>query len=282
MLVRKITTATAKRARIAAWWTSASVRRRSVLGDAPAVVSLTSYGHRIATVFATIESIAGGTLRPHRLILWLAHEDLDRRLPHTLRALQRRGLEIRGCDDLGAHKKYYPYAASAPRDDLPLVTADDDVLYPRRWLETLLLRSRQYPQSTIGYRGELLRFLPDGSVAPYRTWALATTSKPDHRLVLTGVGGVLYPPAVVAEAARYGIQFLDECPRGDDLWLHRATLRSGFVPRQVFDDAVHHAAVPGSQRTALMATNVPGGNDEQIRRTYRAADLERLRGLETE
>ncbi|MDF2046026.1 hypothetical protein [Microbacterium sp. Kw_RZR3] len=277
MHARKITTAIAKRLRIAGWRATAAIRRRPVVGDAPAVVSLTSYGHRIATVFAAIESIGEGSVRPRRLILWLAHDDLDAGIPRVLRDLQRRGLEVHGCDDFGAHKKYYPYATRWRDAEVPLVTADDDVLYPHRWLETLLDRHREYPRSTIGYRGEVMRFLDDGSVAPYRTWGLSTTSRPDIRLVLNGVGGVLYPFAVLEEACRYGTRFLDECPRGDDLWLHRATVRSGFSPRQVFDTPVHHPAVPGSQRTALMATNVLDGNDEQVRRTYSEVDLERLR-----
>ncbi|WP_150952503.1 hypothetical protein [Microbacterium testaceum] len=240
-------------------------------------MSLTSFGHRISTVFATIESIGAGSVRPQRLILWLSNGDLQEGVPRELRALCRRGLEIRGCEDFGAHKKYYPYATSLPVHELPLVTADDDVLYPRRWLEILLERHREYPDSTIGYRGEVMRFCDDGTVAPYRTWHLSTTAAPDLRLVLNGVGGVLYPSAVIEEARAYGTRFLEECPRGDDLWLHRATLRTGLFPRQVFDAPVHHPAVPGSQRSALMATNVPSGNDEQIRLTYRDADLDRMR-----
>lgn len=275
---RKITTAVRKRLLIARWRATAPVRRRPVIGDAPAVVSLTSYGHRLSTVFATIESIAAGSVRPRRLILWVAHEDLAAGMTSVLCELQRRGLEIRVCEDLGAHKKYYPYAISLAVHELPLVTADDDVLYPLRWLETLLDRHVAFPENTIGYRGEIMRFLDDGSIAPYSTWQLSATAAPDIRLVLNGVGGVLYPPAVLEEARAYGTQFLTECPRGDDLWLHRSTLRSGLLPRQVFDAPVHHPAVPGSQRTALMATNVPGGNDEQIRRTYRESDLDMLRG----
>lgn len=278
MLVRKITTAVGKRARIASWRFTAPRRRRPVVGDAAVVVSLTSYGHRIDTVFATIESIAAGSVRPSRLLLWLSEGDLARPLPATLTSLARRGLEIRGCPDLGAHKKYYPYAHAHPHAQVPLVTADDDVLYPFRWLETLLERHRENPSTTVGYRGEIMGFLADGSVAPYRTWRMGHTSEPDRRLVLNGVGGVLYPPSVLAEAVRYGTAFLDECPRGDDLWLHRATLRSGYVPRQVFATPTHHPAVPGTQRSALMATNIPRGNDEQIRRTYRASDLDLVRG----
>ena len=122
-----------------------------------------------------------------------------------------------------------------------------------------------------------MEFTADGSVAPYRTWRLTHDDRPDARLVLNGVGGVLYPPAVLAEVRRCGTTFLTEAPRGDDLWLHRATIRAGLLPCQLRPDPVHHPAVPGSQKTALMTENVGTGNDVQVRSTYRPHDLDLIR-----
>ncbi|NQX10923.1 hypothetical protein HQQ80_04725 [Microbacteriaceae bacterium VKM Ac-2855] len=277
MAVRKYTRAAAKRLRIARWRTTSAVRRSRVTGDAPVVVSLTSYGHRLSSVFATIESIAEGSIRPRRLVLWLAHDEIDRGLPRTLRALQRRGLEIIGCDDLRSHKKYFPYATESVKIPLPLVTADDDVLYPRTWLEALLESHRRRPRCTIGYRGEIITLDETGDVRPYREWIAADSTSPSFRLVLNGIGGVLYPIEVLEEARRYGTDFMQECPRADDLWLHRAALRAGFAPSQLTADQVHHPAIPGSQKTSLMSSNVEHGNDQQFVTTYSAADIEKIR-----
>ena len=92
------------------------------------MVSLTTYEPRWHNVHYTIESIGCGRLRPSRLVLWIAPSVLQAGTPETLRRLSARGLEIRTCDDLGPHKKYYPQVmeGAAQRD---LVTADDDVLY---------------------------------------------------------------------------------------------------------------------------------------------------------
>ena len=50
--------------------------------------------------------------------------------PESLRRLERRGLEVRLTQNYGPHTKYYPSLADAIADGLPLVTADDDILYP--------------------------------------------------------------------------------------------------------------------------------------------------------
>ena len=273
----KLVRAATKRVRIAAWRLSARVRTRSLLGDTPVAVSLTSYGHRLSSVFATIESIGAGEARPQRLILWLTPDEIAAGLPRTLRELERRGLEIIACEDYRSHKKYYPYATENEEIALPLVTADDDVLYPRTWLSALYAEHLAHPLHTIGYRGEVIAFDDEGHVLPYQKWRAASSTTPTYRLVLNGIGGIIYPVPVLLEARRHGTAFMEECPRGDDLWLHRSALRAGFAPRQLFDAPVHHPAIPGSQKTSLMSSNIPGGNDEQFARTYRPEDVDAIR-----
>lgn len=80
-----------------------------VIGDGDANVSLTSYGKRISSVWQTIETIGLGTVKPHRLILWLDDDAVVTDPPAPLRRLLARGLEIRHCRDYGPHKKYFPY-----------------------------------------------------------------------------------------------------------------------------------------------------------------------------
>src|ERR1019366_9435926 len=108
--------------------------RRSALGTANVAVSLTSYGDRLETVHLTIESIARGRFRPKQLILWLAQDDYQGCLPPAVQRLRQRGLEVRSCEDVGPHTKYYPYVLSQTTYEYPLVTADDDLFYPSTWL----------------------------------------------------------------------------------------------------------------------------------------------------
>ena len=84
-------------------------KRSSFLRGGGPVVSLTTYGKRIGTVYLTIESIARGYTLPSRVILWLDEESVFDNLPVSLQNLRKRGLEIKLCKNYGPHKKYYPY-----------------------------------------------------------------------------------------------------------------------------------------------------------------------------
>src|SRR4051812_39338036 len=97
-------------------------REKLTLPEGP-IVSLTTHGSRIDTVYLTIESIASGSMRPSRLILWLDNQSLYDHMPDTLRRLVTRGLEVRLCGNYGPHTKYYPFVESHQAFDAPLVTA---------------------------------------------------------------------------------------------------------------------------------------------------------------
>ncbi|KKM47011.1 hypothetical protein VT73_01095 [Rathayibacter toxicus] len=261
------------------WRASGWLRNASVLGDAPVVVSLTSFWPRIAGVDLAIESIAAGTVRPRRLVLWLCDSDIAAGLPRRLRRLERRGLEIIGCPDYRSHKKYYPYAIERDQIAFPLVTADDDAYYPRDWLEGLIAAHAEHPNDVLAYRSKEIRFDDHGGILPYRSWPLRTSTAPSYRVFPTGVAGVLYPLAVLEEARRHGTSFMELCPHADDLWLHRSAVRAGVAPRQVHECAVDVPGIPGAQRVALMTSNTEaGGNDRQFRATYSFSDCEAIRG----
>lgn len=57
--------------------------RGCALGDPPGapIVSLTSYGERVAISYLAIESILKGRLRPSRIILWVDDEETVEHLP---------------------------------------------------------------------------------------------------------------------------------------------------------------------------------------------------------
>lgn len=202
-----------------------------IVGDADANVSLTSYGKRIATVWKTIESIGSGTVKPRRIILWLDDVAALADPPGSLKRLQARGLEIRGCPDYGPHKKYFPYL----NDILPehpgrtLVTADDDVYYPATWLQELLAAHR--PDQVTAFRARIR------NEGPYVEWALCDETTPSDTVFATGTSGVAYSQPVLEMLKKRGDEFIEICPRADDFWLHYATVASGLKVRQVRNTA---------------------------------------------
>ena len=249
--------------RIRARWS-----RTPLVGDAPVVVSMTSYGRRLRTVHLALESIGGGRVRPARLILWLEDEAVVADPPPTLARLVARGLEIKPTPNWGPHKKYYPYAASLPRHRLPLVTADDDVLYGWRWLALLLERHRHHPHDVIAHRAHRV-VLEEGRIAPYAAWENVDPGEAGPRTFATGTSGVLYPPTMLDALREAGTAFSACAPRADDVWLHATAVRSGVTVRPVSDGLTVYRGVPGAGLGGLRAGNVlRGGNDEQIAATY--------------
>lgn len=249
------------------------VRRSPVTGAVPVVVSLTTYGRRIDAAAVAIESIARGSSRPSRIILWLDDPALHANRPAALRRLERRGLDVRLTENLGPHTKYYPYVASVEDHRLPLVTADDDIMYPRNWLRRLYSAYLGNPSSINCHWASEMRSAGD-KLASYHTWPNCGDTVARFSNFGLGVSGIIYPPSMLTELAARGAAFRDLSPTADDVWLHWVALRAAIPVRQISPIPRHFALIPGTQGQALMTTNnVEGsGNDAWIRGLYEESD----------
>lgn len=249
-------------------------RKRAVGATDGPVVSLTSFGARIASVYLTIESIARNNLRPSRLILWIDDVEQFNHLPRQLQRLMDRGLEVMLCEDLGPHKKYYPYLLSETDFTAPLVTADDDVLYPENWLSSLNDAYEKNDAVVSCFRARTVALDGGSALAAYHTWPLRTSTDPSPLAFSTGVSGALYPPSFLRHLKVAGRGFAELCPKADDVWLHVNALRAGFSVQQIVRKGPVFPHIPGTQAVALYQFNkMEGGNDRQIGLTYTAADI---------
>jgi hypothetical protein len=260
-----------------AWIESANrVRNRGVTGSASVVVSLTTHGSRLQSVHSVIESICFGEMRPARMILWLNAGPDTSILSRALLRLQVRGLEIRFVENYGPHTKYYPYVTSVRDHEYPLVTADDDVIYPPFWLSRLVAAYEAEPQYVHCYRARKIA-MDVGRMAAYRQWDFDTTGHPSFLNFSTGVSGAVYPPALLTRLRQVGDQFRSCCPKADDIWLHAMGVRYGFRTKQLSHQAMHFQIVPGTDSSALYHQNMfCGGNDDQIAATYTETELQTL------
>jgi hypothetical protein len=256
-----------------AWSVRCAASRRSVMGDGDVVVCMTSHGSRIRRVHHAIESIARGTLRPTRMILWIDEELKGNPLPHGLRRLQRRGLEIGYCkDDIGPHMKYFPYVNSMSEHTRPLVTADDDMRYSKKWLNGLVEAHEENDSVISAHFSRRVKFAGD-EFAPYVEWRYLDNSIPDHRNAVIGFCGAVYPPAFLNELKRRGDLFRNTTPRADDVWLTFVAVTSGFPVRQIHSIPTVPKPIPGEETLALRTTNLvsgidSGGNDQQLAETF--------------
>jgi len=251
--------------------------RRPVVDPASDVdVSMTTYGQRTGSVFQTIESIGRGRVRPRQLYLWV-EEAVAADPPPPLARLLRRGLQIRATEDCGPFKKFYPYVTGEWDGQVSLVTADDDVVYPRWWLADLVSTHARHPSDAVAYRAH--RMQVEGTrIAPYSSWPRQTEPAASFATFGTGVSGILYPPSAVAALAAAGDDFTRTCARADDVWIHRTLVAAGIRERLVPGRDGDFPWLPRSQEVALWGVNlVNGRNDSYIAALYDPALVELIR-----
>lgn len=251
--------------------------RASIIDPSGPVLSMTTHGDRVETVFAAIESIARGSVRPSRIILWLDAKDTYENPPAALNRLRRRGLDIRFSEDFGPHTKYFPYIEQQSKFESPLVTADDDILYPRDWLLRLMAAHSSNPCVIHAFRVRRIQMNRWG-FRPYTEWDLANSTRPSHLGFITGVSGVIYPPQFLYVLKEQGHTFIQCCPKADDIWLTVNALRTGFKIAQVDEVPALFPMIPKSQQDRLFSTNViKGENHRQLLNTFSGHDIAKLR-----
>lgn len=240
-------------------------RRRSSL-----VVSVASFPDRIVSLRLMLKSLMLQSVLPNRIEIVIWHAHYDAMHPELSDLIDRSDglISVRCVDtDLRSYKKFVPYSSLEAGQDM--VTVDDDVVYSPGFLKALLHESQRYPRSIVGTRGYKMVRANDGSMAPYRRWIYLRGRLSGTDVLLTGVGGVLYPRGVVSCGLLCDWKLAVElCPDADDLWARYSSTIAGAsvvcLGKRYFE------MVPGSQGVGLWHGNTEGsGNDESIARLIR-------------
>ena len=192
------------------------------------IISLTTYPKRINTIWLTIETLLRQSVKPDKVILWLAKTQFQNGtedLPENLLRLQSRGLTIRFCDDLRSHKKYY-FALQEYPNDL-VILADDDMFYPRDTVRKLLKMHKKWPGDICCITCLVIEPAVTSLPSQWRNPHLYERLEHSERIQAFTGSGTLIPPAALHLDAydREAIQRL--CPHADDLWVTFMAYRKG-------------------------------------------------------
>lgn len=234
------------------------------------VVSLTSYGRRVekSIVYYTLVSILRQTQLPDRIILWLNQDKWnDDNLPTRLKYLRdHHGVEIRFCEDIRSYTKLIPTLQLCP-DDI-IITVDDDIIYHRTVVRSMMERYHQHPDCIVGF-GCLRPCLNKiGKIQKYRKWPLAADGETSLSVFPLGYNVVLYPPHTLHEDVFDRKVYQSLCPYADDVWFWLQGLRKGtqhhcLVTKRIHNhsfDALYQLFHRGS---ALMHVNLAEQNNEK-------------------
>lgn len=232
--------------------------------SSPVFVSLTTYNKRIDTVYLTIESIFAQSRLPAGVTLWLSNQDItERELPASIVRLTKRGLKVKFVDEnIRSYKKlYYEYLEhkDSSRGDIKFVTADDDVFYPRYWLDKMLEVSRRNASSIVCYRARCIKLDSSNKVTPYGSWPLgaqSTIGATSKSYLGTGVCGIMYPLKSLSGLDIQKKLFMTLAPTADDIWFKCLTLNNHFKVTLVEDGTIHFPPVLSKAMKGLELENV--------------------------
>lgn len=248
--------------------------------DNEIIVSLTSYGRRIHEVYLTIESIMRQTVKPNKIILWLAEDEFTTdTIPVSLKRLEKRGLTIGFCEDIKSYKKLVPALRKYP-DDI-IITVDDDVLYNYDLIENLMNSYKKNPKVIHFCRGSRIKIHEDGSLYGYTQWDSPVKDSYINKLNFpTGVGGILYPPDCFHKDVTNEKLFMTLCPTADDVWFKAMSLLKMTYAKKVYTQnikGVDYTILNNDMQseTALWNINVTK-NDEQIKAVFSKYDIYKL------
>ncbi|GHV11701.1 glycosyl transferase [Fibrobacterales bacterium] len=193
------------------------------------IVSLTSHKNRVAgTLPYTLWTLLNQSRKPDKIIVWLDETKWNaNNIPSKLKVLEKGGVEFNFCKDIGSYTKLVPALRAFP--NCVIITADDDLYYPKNWLKQLAGAYANDPKKIQIHRAhEIVGKISSTEIAPYSDWkhAVKKTLHPE-RLFLTGVGGVLYPPNSLGKEGTNEEVFLLLSPKGDDIWFWACAKANG-------------------------------------------------------
>ncbi len=238
------------------------------------IISLTSYPPRIKTVNQVIKSLLAQTVKPWKIVLWLAEEEFPERektLPVELVSLTQGTIfEFDWCENIRSYKKLIPSLRKYP--DSVIVTADDDILYPPDTLERLIRAHQSTPDTILAMWVRIIT-AKGGVVQPFLNWlstwkngqssALASTDN-----YLLGGSPTLYPPHCLDERV-FDMKLAQSiCPNQDDLWFWAMAVLKGTKISGVSCRGYYLNILQGTQEQALWTENQVGGNDMAVGRLF--------------
>lgn len=184
--------------------------------------TLTTFPDRIDTVQYTLRTLFMQSMKPDRVVLWLASEEFKgRELPESILEFQKVGLEIRFCENMFGHKRYYQLIPEQ-KDNECIVMFDDDILFPKHVVARLYDTWKKYPKCIVCDRGQVFTLDDKGAVLNPGRWSSISpigVKKPSFRVLASPGGGCLLPPKALYEDA-FNIELIRKYAlKTGDIWL---------------------------------------------------------------
>lgn len=244
------------------WSSDNHLQLNKIKRDQKIIVSLTSYPKRIDTIWLTITSLFKQSMKPDLIVLWLAKSQfktLDD-LPESLKRLQKHGLQIKLCDDLKSHKKYY-YALKEFNEDI-VILADDDMFYPNDTVETLYKMHLKYPMDICTMSAQYIGSNHDTVPSKWVNTNVGEKYIHSNEIQIFSGSGSLYPPHCLFEDAFNKDLIKQLCPYADDLWLTYMAMKKGTRITSAYPWRAFPITIYGTSDGSLWYVNSQDGKND--------------------
>jgi hypothetical protein len=244
------------------------------------ILSTTTFPKRINKEFLSIETILRQTIKPDKIILWLAKNEfphMKERLPKKLLDLEKRGLTIKFTDNnLRSNNKLF-HSLKENQDSI-IITFDDDCFYPKNYVEKLFKKHLEFPKDIIGYDAVQIKFDEKGNVKKYDDWFdYERDNNSRNDTFLLSVNGILYPPRSISKEAFNDKVLREISLYNDDIWFKAMALLQGTKHRRIFKKNKQFPSILGTQKFGLFHSNVgENRNDKIISDVFKRYKLSKL------
>lgn len=205
-------------------------------GNLPVIVSLTTISGRLNRLKKTIASIKNQSVDLHSINLYVSKEPylLDAGIDENcqeLKDIHDMGVNIYSVTNIGPYRKQIPIVYQLKNTNAPsctpIVTMDDDVIYPNNIVERLLSIS----DSVVAHRGRKIVF-SKGGIGNYGEFCIPKNRR-DYLNLGTGKNGILYRLAFFPNNIK-GYAGPIIAPTTDDLWCKWVTAFS-CIPTHILE-----------------------------------------------
>lgn len=237
------------------------------------ILSFTSINSRLDAAVEMVKTLQNQDARFHSVNLYISpdpfllDEGIEASNP-TLGVLHDLGVNIYATHNIGPYRKQFPCiaqlkAAGAP-DDTPIVTLDDDVLYPPTAISILLEYAAQH-DGVVAHRGRQM-VLDGEKFAPYGSFIVPTETESMLNLA-NGRNGILYRLRHFPQSGKDYVGPI-VAPTSDDLWAKACTYSKCIPtviiePNAIFDTGLDYKEVSPERKVGLFHQyNARGTNDQ--------------------
>lgn len=194
------------------------------------IVSLTILPSRINTCKRCIESLLIQSKCPDVINVWIP-ENCKRDntvIENYPSFLINEKIKIQKHEDLGPITKILPTLKQEWETDNIIITADDDVVYPKNWIKNLIAASKKQNNSVICYRGRNFKTKENLKYSSTELLTCRNVKVETKVDIVTGTWGALYKPKFFTDEI-FSVDLTSKFFFVDDIWLS-GQLKKNNIP----------------------------------------------------